>query len=641
MRPSGAQDISAGWNLVASSGENIPIDFPQLTAIPEDGFYLLQKEVVPNKSLVTALETWLYFGNLDFPLEAWVNDENIYRRGSFPPKDIYVQSSFPAIFQVPRALWKTDGTPNKIILKVYIRGESMRLPSQALLGDKELADFQSWVKFLNADFFLMFFAMNLLGGAYFLSVWIGRREDFSRLWFSLSTLFMALYFLELGCPYSLFDGPAYRALMKACLGLSVGFIALFFVEFFNIHNKRWLKTSIIAVFLTMAFYVSLSPDGPTTLARFNLSLLPVEISILFFIYLLIRALVAKNPEALTLFIGIVISVGFGTHDVIFQLMGQMPVLWLQGFGFFALQCSMFLSLSLQSTRLYRTLEAYSKELLVQKTELANTNQAFARFVPKEFLAFLGKKSISDVALGDQVQQHMSILFTDIRDFTSLSETLSPHENFNLINSYLSRMAPVIREHKGIIDKYIGDAIMALYPEGAEGAIRCALAMRNTLVDYNTGRSRAGYTPLEMGIGIHSGSLMLGTIGDEHRMESTVISDAVNTASRLEGLTKVFGVPIIISETIIKEVAHIPGEFNYRFLGQLPLRGRTQGLGLYELIHSGDSLSEEKMTFKDEFEHCVRDWERDGSKAIPGFRHYQDRFPRDPTLHFFLGEKISK
>lgn len=122
---------------------------------------------------------------------------------------------------------------------------------------------------------------------------------------------------------------------------------------------------------------------------------------------------------------------------------------------------------------YLTKPIYKNELLARiKTHiyLSKINIAYARFVPREFLRFLEKESIVDVKLGDQVQKEMTVLFSDIRSFTSLSESMSPKENFNFLNSYLKRVGPVIRNHNGFIDKYIGDAIMALFPDSAQDAM---------------------------------------------------------------------------------------------------------------------------------------------------------------------------
>ncbi|MEG5160617.1 PAS domain S-box protein, partial [Microcoleus sp. AT3-A2] len=119
-------------------------------------------------------------------------------------------------------------------------------------------------------------------------------------------------------------------------------------------------------------------------------------------------------------------------------------------------------------------------------------EATSRFVPNEFLAFLGCDSIVDIKLGGAVELEMSVLFSDIRDFTTLSEQMTPTENFKFINSYLSRMEPLIVENKGFIDKYIGDAIMALFSEGADDAVKAGIAMLHTLAEYNRDREHVTF-----------------------------------------------------------------------------------------------------------------------------------------------------
>ncbi len=138
--------------------------------------------------------------------------------------------------------------------------------------------------------------------------------------------------------------------------------------------------------------------------------------------------------------------------------------------------------------------------------------AAARFVPHQFLSFLGYDSLVDVKLGDSVQYEMSTLFADIRDFTALSETMTPEDNFKFINGYLSRMEPAIIEYGGFIDKYIGDAIMALFGGGADDAVKASISMLNRLTEYNKTRQRPERPALKIGIGINTGDLILGTVG---------------------------------------------------------------------------------------------------------------------------------
>ena len=220
-----------------------------------------------------------------------------------------------------------------------------------------------------------------------------------------------------------------------------------------------------------------------------------------------------------------------------------------------------------------------------KIHLEQLVSAYERFVPHEFLSFLDKKSIVDVNLGDQTQREMTILFNDIRGFTTLSEQMTPRENFAFINSYLSRMSPEIRRHNGFIDKYIGDAIMALFPNSAEDAVKSAIHMLNNLNDYNAGRKRAGYQLIQIGIGIHSGLIMLGTVGGKDRMDGTVISDTVNVASRIENLTKTYNVSLLISQ---QSLATLPNSSTYatRIIDKVKVKGKNETIIVYE-IYSGD------------------------------------------------------
>ncbi|NQE35899.1 adenylate/guanylate cyclase domain-containing protein [Microcoleus asticus] len=208
--------------------------------------------------------------------------------------------------------------------------------------------------------------------------------------------------------------------------------------------------------------------------------------------------------------------------------------------------------------------------------------AYGRFVPHQFLNLLGYDTIIEVHLGDQVQQEMSVLFADIRDFTALSETMTPEENFKFINAYLSRMEPAITSNNGFIDKYIGDAIMALFSDCADDAVKAGIAMLNILTTYNEHRQKVGYIPIQIGIGINSGSLMLGTVGGKSRMDSTVISDAVNLASRIEGLTKDYGVPLLISQQTLERLRN-PADYAIRIVDKVQVKGKSQYVVVYEVF----------------------------------------------------------
>lgn len=248
-------------------------------------------------------------------------------------------------------------------------------------------------------------------------------------------------------------------------------------------------------------------------------------------------------------------------------------------------------------------EVNSNLEIAMQTQLELT-EAATRFVPQEFLSLLGYNSIAEVKLGEGVQHEMSILFSDIRDFTSISEKMTPEDNFQFINSYLSRMEPAITQHQGFIDKYIGDAIMALFNGGADDAIQAGITMLKALEEYNSKRGQPHRPKVSIGIGINTGILMLGTVGGENRMDSTVISDAVNLASRIEGVTKYFGVPLLISEHTLKAL-HNPSLYAIRLMGRINVKGKSEKVSVFEVFDADSPIIKEgKLATKVIFEEAV-------------------------------------
>jgi adenylate cyclase len=252
--------------------------------------------------------------------------------------------------------------------------------------------------------------------------------------------------------------------------------------------------------------------------------------------------------------------------------------------------------------------------------------AYGRFVPHEFLHFLGYESILEVKLGDQVQKEMSVLFSDIRDFTSLSETMTPAENFQFINAYLSRMEPAITQNFGFIDKYIGDAIMALFDGSADDAVKAGIAMLEELYEYNISRNRPDCPPLQIGIGINTGSLMLGTVGGQSRMDSTVISDAVNLASRVETLTKEYGVSMLITQNTFIELNDF---YDLRLIDRVTVKGKSQMVTVYEVFAADPpELRQKKLETKTLFEEALVLYNSD--RCVEATRFFSGCLQINPT-----------
>jgi class 3 adenylate cyclase len=263
-------------------------------------------------------------------------------------------------------------------------------------------------------------------------------------------------------------------------------------------------------------------------------------------------------------------------------------------------------------------------------DLKETNTSIERFVPRAFLTHMGKPSIVSLKLGDNMRRNMTVLFSDIRNFTGFSEQMSPDENFAFISSYLERMGPVIRNHNGFIDKYIGDAIMALF-EHADHAQRASLAMLDTLASYNAERRASGLTALRIGIGLNSGPLMLGTIGEKDRMDGTVISDAVNLAARIESLTKRYGMALLISENTYDQLPD-PTSYYIRPIDMVVVKGKTQAVTILEVFDWNEPAERAcKARTRDLLFSGVEALSRrDSDAARRAFERCLSLFPGDPA-----------
>lgn len=268
--------------------------------------------------------------------------------------------------------------------------------------------------------------------------------------------------------------------------------------------------------------------------------------------------------------------------------------------------------------------------------ISQMNEAYSRFVPNQFLEFLGKENFVDIQLGDQVQKEMTVMFSDIRGFTEISEGMTPKETFDFVNHYLGYMEPVIRKNNGFIDKFIGDSIMALFHESVDDAIDAAIEMRKTLQQFNADRTDLGHEPINSGVGIHTGNLMLGVVGGEGRIDGTVISDAVNLASRLEGLTKIYRTSIIISEdTLIK--LNNPGKYNFRFLDVARVKGKKEAVYIFEVLDGEpEDIRELKLQTKSTFGRGIEAYKnRNFTEALELFSEVAKINPADAASTFYI------
>ena len=245
----------------------------------------------------------------------------------------------------------------------------------------------------------------------------------------------------------------------------------------------------------------------------------------------------------------------------------------------------------------------------------------------------------DAMLGGSVQD-VTVMFTDICSFTGISEQIGARDTVGLLNAYFSEMVEHVLENDGILDKYIGDAIMAIFgtpfpgPKDADNALRAAIGMLKNLRDLNERRAVYSQIPIDIRIGINSGEVVAGNIGSQRRMDYTVVGDGVNVASRLEGANKYYGTRLLISEMTRER---LQGEYLLRELGLIRVRGRKAPVPLYEVLdgsvleESGD-IDAILQVFAEGLSHYrARDWRR----AMRCFARVLELQPRDGPAGVYL------
>ena len=281
-------------------------------------------------------------------------------------------------------------------------------------------------------------------------------------------------------------------------------------------------------------------------------------------------------------------------------------------------------------------ELLEERVKERTAELASLNNVYERFVPREFIDLLQKNSILEISLGDQVSRKMTVMFADIRGWTTLLEKMTPEEAFSFINAYLRRVSPVIKDCNGFIDQYYGDGVMALFPGTPDDAVRAAVRMQEAVAEYNKERERAGFGPIGIGIGLHRADLMLGVIGSEDRMQGAVVADAVNLAARIEGLNKMYGSYVSLSDETLSAMKE-SDRYRHRFIDKVRVMGREDSVTVYEVFEGDpESVASLKAQTKPAFESGIQlYYAKKFSEASVHFNQVLEANPADLAARIYL------
>ncbi|MFK8007130.1 MAG: adenylate/guanylate cyclase domain-containing protein [Saprospiraceae bacterium] len=345
--------------------------------------------------------------------------------------------------------------------------------------------------------------------------------------------------------------------------------------------------------------------------------------------------------------GTVISILYSPLKVKNHQLGIILLVNDKGDDYTAADLKLLSTLSIQSAAAIESAQLYEKNLREaqeRETAIRILHEAASRFVPNEFIKSLGYEQITQVTLGDSIEKEVTVFFSDIRGYTSLSEKMTPAETFQLVNSFNNKMGPIILRNKGFINQYLGDGIMAIFPYSPSDAIKASVEMHEELQRYNIRREQKNREPIRVGIGLHTGPLIMGITGDHQRLDATTISDTVNTAARIESLTKYYGVNILLTESCVSKLDaeaknKLYNNFSLRYLGKVQVKGKKQAIKIHE-CYNGDlpEVIQSKNEYHSDFESALQNFhEQKFTNAAAILGQIVLKNPKDKTACLFFNK----
>ncbi|TGL56874.1 7TM diverse intracellular signaling domain-containing protein [Leptospira jelokensis] len=506
------------------------------------------------------------------------------------------------------------------------------------IGTKEVIQNESLM--YSAGEVFVFGAM-LTMALYQLTVFFFRREEKSSLFFALFCLFTGLRLVVLDNFYIVYAFPDFSwNWMQVLDYTSAPLLVCFFLSYLRSlfpgksEVPNWMLTSCWSLSLVYVLFVLLT--DPKLFTTTNII---SQVFILFFsicsFYVILRIYRQRKRDSSLVFYGSLILMLGSTHDLMagnywFQAQPLMP------FSLFVFFLFQSILLARRNARFYSSMDTLTTELIEVNNRLESSNKVYSKFVPLRLIQLFSKKDDSKVKRGDFIVKQMSVLSSDIRDFTAISETLSPEETFLFLNDYLRQVGPIIRSHNGFIEKYVGDAIFALFEKEPEDALSAAIQMHKTIARWNKESHNHRVGEIQIGVGIHFGELMLGIVGEEQRIESAVLSDSMGVANSLESMTKKYGAKIILSLDALLELKE-PDSYPHRLLDFIKIPAKQKLIGIAQVLVDGvEDSFHLKIQTKEQFEESVNlFWDGDFKGAELGFLSVLEQDPSDKAAQLYL------
>ncbi|MCS7205161.1 MAG: hypothetical protein NZ853_05650 [Leptospiraceae bacterium] len=463
----------------------------------------------------------------------------------------------------------------------------------------------------------------------------------------LTYLYYIVYILGISLFNLVFTGYAFEYLWpyypdfgNQVMPFSIGFLA-FFGSIFSVKFLRLRNYSLVFYRLFLALIVIyFSIMVLSFILSYEISIKIANYTIILFAFLSISSSLLtykKGWKPARFYFISWIALLVGMLLLALKQLGLLPSNFLTNYGVQIGSASEVILLSLALADRVNVLkeekEKAEREILETKVLML---ESFSRFVPKHFVNILQKESILDIKKGDATEKEITVMFNDLKNFTVIAEMLNTKETFEFLNKYLEVMSPIILNHRGIIDKFVGDEIMALFDQSVDDSLDAAIAMRRALKNFNESVYNLNLPYVEMGIGINHGKLMLGTVGSEERLDTTVIGDTVNVASRIQQLTRHYGVPIILTENAVSNIRQ-KEKYYLRKLIPMRIKGKIDPIRIYECFNTDqEEKFEKKLETLPKYNEALYLFETKKFKdSFEIFEEILKSNPNDHVIHFYL------
>ncbi|TGK11102.1 adenylate/guanylate cyclase domain-containing protein [Leptospira stimsonii] len=641
-----------------------PIHFNSFFHIPEQtGFHAVTARLdfsLNADSLFLKMPSALYLAGIGENWEIYLN--GILIRSEFPLIGDTQDVSEPKIRRTLKSLILS--IPSGVLkegrnsIQLYLVGESNLTPyvqndhfgfSQAT--GFRLATFEQIYDSTSEYFEVILYGIYFIFGIYHILFYITRKRDLYYLYFGIFSFVSSVYFFAsshlifqkfVNSNSNIDSSFVYRIESSSLILILPAFY--FFIQdyFYQKQVRRVIPIAFVSVLFTLFLGVWFCPFSWTHVVL-KVSQVTLSFFLFYILFFLVQAVRQKKRDSIKILVGLSVCTVLAVWDLfdsVFKILEH-------AYPFFKIAYSLFIA-TIISILVSRYTQLY-KDIQLLNEDLTNQKVAFYRFVPADFIRILDKESTVSISIGDSKEKSMTVLFSDIRDFTSFLTTVQPSQAIKFLNDYLSEMQELVYQAAGFVDKFVGDDLLALFPDyndradkenfnSADNALESAIRMISVIQSGKIQRKILNSSPwnLEIGIGIHTGSLIMGTVGNHRKIDTNVLGEAVNLTARLQSLTSLYQSKILISHHTYLQLNRM-SDVGIRLIDTVLVKGRNQSVDIYE-VFEGDSedLREFKFRSKERIYEGMLEYKAGKfSQASRLFKQLYREEPRDTLSKIYL------